>query len=46
MAEVAEHGGAEEGIGAGLVAFAVLAEPGDHVGVEAEEQRDLWFMAG
>ena len=32
----AEHGGAEEGVGAGLVALAVATEPGDDVGVEAE----------
>ncbi len=34
--EVLKHGLAEEGVGAGLVAFAVFAEPGDNVGVEAQ----------
>jgi hypothetical protein len=32
----AEHGGAEEGVEAGLVAFALFSEPGDDVGVEAD----------
>jgi len=35
-AEVAEHGFAKEGVGAGLIAFAVAAEPGDDVGVEPQ----------
>ena len=35
-AKVAEHGVAEEGVGAGLVALALAAKPGDDVGVEAE----------
>jgi hypothetical protein len=38
-AEGAEHGVAEEGVGAGLVAFALAAEPGDDVGVEAEGEK-------
>ena len=29
LIEVAEPGGAEEGVGAGLVTFALFAEPGD-----------------
>ena len=38
VAKVAEHGVAEEGVGAGVVAFALAAKPGDDVGVEAEGQ--------
>lgn len=35
-AKLAEHGIAEEGVGAGLVAFALAAKPDDDVGVEPE----------
>jgi|SRR5215469_7917638 len=42
LLEVAEHGGAEESVRAGLVAFALLAKPSNDVRIEAKSELLLY----
>jgi hypothetical protein len=44
LLEVAEHGGAEESVRAGLVAFALLAKPSNDVRIEAKGWQQLLFL--
>jgi hypothetical protein len=41
LLKVAEHGGAEKSVGAGLVALALLAKPSDDVRIEAKGELPL-----
>ena len=42
LLEVSEHGGAEQGVCAGLVALALFAEPSDDVRIEAKSELPLY----
>lgn len=42
LLEVAEHGSAEESVGAGLIALALLAKPSDDVRIEAKSELLLY----